>query len=219
MDGDLTSKIVVTGAVDTSTAGTYTLKYDVSDAAGNAAESVSRTVVVEKTTVIQTVNLKSGWNLISFYVESEDMAPATVLASIKGNLSQIKDLKSSYNPTLPPFLNTLKGLNVKDGYWVSVDADVSFDLEGEVPSGASITVKPGWNLVGYPRESGAAPGNELTSLGGVVEQFKNLKSSYDPALPPFLNTLKVVAPGLGYWLKVSADGVWNVGDVSGDGEQ
>jgi hypothetical protein len=56
----------------------------------------------------------------------------------------------------------------------------------------------------------------LTSLGGIVEQFKNLKSSYDPALPPFLNTLKVVAPGLGYWLKVSANGVWNVGDVSGE---
>ena len=105
---------------------------------------------------------------------------------------------------------------MKDGYWVSVDADVSFDLEGEVPAGASITVKPGWNLVGYPRESGAAPGTELTSLGGIVEQFKNLKSSYDPALPPFLNTLKVIAPGLGYWLKVSADGVWNVGDVSGE---
>ena len=134
VDGNLTSKIVVTGAVDTSTAGTYTLKYDVSDAAGNTAESVSRTVVVEKTTVIQTVNLKSGWNLISFYVESEDMAPATVLASIKGNLAQIKDLKSSYNPALPPFLNTLKGLNLKDGYWVSVDSDVSFDLEGEVPA-------------------------------------------------------------------------------------
>jgi hypothetical protein len=217
VDGDLTSKIVVTGAVNTSTAGTYTLKYDVSDAAGNVAKSVSRTVVVEKTTVIQTVNLKAGWNLISFYVESEDMTPATVLASIKGNLSQIKDLKSSYNPALPPFLNTLKGLNLKDGYWVSVDADVSFDLEGEVPAGASITVKPGWNLVGYPRESGAAPGTELTSLGSIVQQFKNLKSSYDPALPPFLNTLKVITPGLGYWLKVSADGEWNVGDVSGEG--
>ncbi|MGY8963876.1 MAG: immunoglobulin-like domain-containing protein, partial [Rhodospirillales bacterium] len=217
VDGDLTSKIVVTGAVDTSTAGTYTLKYDVSDAAGNAAESVSRTVVVEKTTVIQTLNLKAGWNLISFYVESEDMTPATVLASIKGNLAQIKDLKSSYNPALPAFINTLKGLNVEDGYWVKVDADVSFDLEGEVPAGGSIPVRSGWNLVGYPRENGAAPANELTSLGDMVLQFKNLKDSYNPALPAFINTLKVITPGLGYWLKVSEDGVWNVGDVSGDG--
>jgi len=145
------------------------------------------------------------------------MTPSTVLASIKGNLLQIKNLKSSYDPSLPPFIITLKGLNVEDGYWVSVDANVSFELEGVVPAGASIPVRTGWNLVGYPRESGAAPGTELTSLGGIVEQFKNLKSSYDPALPPFLNTLKVVAPGLGYWLKVSADGVWNVGDVSSDG--
>ena len=217
VDGDLTSKIVVTGAVDISTAGTYTLKYDVSDAAGNAAESVSRTVVVEKTTVIQTLNLKVGWNLISFYVESDDMTPATVLASIKDNLITIKDLKNSYDPTLPAFINTLKGLNVEDGYWVKVDADVSFELEGEVPAGGAIPVRTGWNLVGYPRGSGEAPKGELTSLGDTVLTFKDLKNSYDPALPAFINTLKVITPGLGYWLKVSEDGVWNVGDVSGEG--
>jgi hypothetical protein len=144
------------------------------------------------------------------------MTPSTVLASIKGNLLQIKNLKSSYDPSLPPFINTLKGLNVEDGYWVSVDANVSFELEGVVPAGASIPVRTGWNLVGYPRESGAGPANELTSLGDIVLQFKNLKSSYNPTLPPFINTLKVIAPGLGYWLKVSANGVWNVGDVSGE---
>jgi hypothetical protein len=223
VDGDLTSKIVVTGAVDTSAVGTYTLKYDVSDAAGNAAESLGRTVVVEKTTVekttvVQTLDLEVGWNLISFYVEGEDMTPATVLASIKGNLAQIKDLKSSYNPTLPAFINTLKALNVKDGYWVKMDADVSFELEGVVPTGGSIPVRSGWNLVGYPRENGAAPKEELTSLGDTVLQFKNLKSSYNPALPAFINTLKVITPGLGYWLNVSDDGMWNVGDVSGEGE-
>ncbi|MCH2384136.1 MAG: hypothetical protein MK293_02640, partial [Pedosphaera sp.] len=118
---------------------------------------------------------------------------------------------------LPAFINTLKGLNVEDGYWVKVNADVSFELEGVVPEGASIPVRLGWNLVGYPRENGAAPANELTSLGDIVLQFKNLKDSYNPALPAFINTLKVITPGLGYWLKVSEDGVWNVGDVSGEG--
>jgi hypothetical protein len=145
------------------------------------------------------------------------MTPATVLESVKGNLVQIKDLKNSYNPTLPAFINTLKGLNVEDGYWVKMDADVSFELEGVVPAGGSIPVTPGWNLVGYPKENGAAPADELTSLGGTVLQFKNLKDSYNPALPAFINTLKVITPGLGYWLKVGEDGVWNVGDVSGEG--
>ena len=46
VDGNLTSSIVVTGSVDTSTVGTYTLNYNVSDAAGNAATQVSRTVNV-----------------------------------------------------------------------------------------------------------------------------------------------------------------------------
>jgi surface protein len=44
-DGDLTSSINVSGAVDTSTVGTYTLIYNVADAASNTA-SVTRTVVV-----------------------------------------------------------------------------------------------------------------------------------------------------------------------------
>lgn len=46
VDGNLTSSIVVTGSVNTGTAGSYTLNYNVSDAAGNAATQVSRTVIV-----------------------------------------------------------------------------------------------------------------------------------------------------------------------------
>ena len=46
IDGDLTSSIVITGTVNTSVAGTYTRNYNVSDAAGNAATQVTRTVIV-----------------------------------------------------------------------------------------------------------------------------------------------------------------------------
>ena len=46
VDGDLTSSITTSGSVDTSTAGTYTISYNVSDAAGNAATVVQRTVIV-----------------------------------------------------------------------------------------------------------------------------------------------------------------------------
>ncbi len=48
VDGDITANIITTNAVDTSTAGTYTLKYNVSDIAGNIADEVIRTVVVEE---------------------------------------------------------------------------------------------------------------------------------------------------------------------------
>ncbi|WP_278739326.1 immunoglobulin-like domain-containing protein [Paenibacillus macerans] len=48
-DGDLTASIQVTGAVETSVLGTYSLSYDVSDTAGNAAATVTRTVYVQDT--------------------------------------------------------------------------------------------------------------------------------------------------------------------------
>ena len=46
IDGDLTSSIVTTGSVDPTTPGIYTVKYNVSDAAGNNATEVVRTVNV-----------------------------------------------------------------------------------------------------------------------------------------------------------------------------
>ena len=45
IDGDLTASITSSGTVDTSTTGTYTIEYSVSDAAGNIT-SVTRVVVV-----------------------------------------------------------------------------------------------------------------------------------------------------------------------------
>jgi len=58
VDGNLTASISITGTVNTSVAGTYTKNYNVSDAAGNVANQVSRTVVVNPASTSDTaVNL------------------------------------------------------------------------------------------------------------------------------------------------------------------
>jgi hypothetical protein len=46
LDGNITSKIVKAGTVNTAAAGTYTITYDVTDLAGNTAVRVSRSVIV-----------------------------------------------------------------------------------------------------------------------------------------------------------------------------
>ncbi len=46
-DGNLTSKIVVGGQVDTNASGVYNITYDVSDSSGNKADEVVRTVTVQ----------------------------------------------------------------------------------------------------------------------------------------------------------------------------
>ena len=46
IDGDITGSIVVNNAVDVNTVGTYLVTYNVSDAAGNAAAEVNRTIEI-----------------------------------------------------------------------------------------------------------------------------------------------------------------------------
>ena len=169
----------------------------------------------ESQTQTQILDLKAGWNLVSFYVQAEDMTTATVLEPIWDQLEQIKNLNKSYDPGLPSFLNTLTDLNVSDGYWLKVTDAVILDIAGAVLEEVSMSVKKGWNLVGYPAAPGddgdVSPKDELVSLGNTLVQIKHLTGSYDSSLPPFLNTLSTMTAGLGYWLNVSKDGTWAVG--------
>lgn len=47
-EGDLTARVLVTNPVNAGVAGTYFVRYNVTDSAGNAATTVSRTVIVER---------------------------------------------------------------------------------------------------------------------------------------------------------------------------
>ena len=47
IDGDITSNITTVNTVDTAVVASYTVTYNVSDASGNAATEVTRTIIVE----------------------------------------------------------------------------------------------------------------------------------------------------------------------------
>ena len=185
---------------------------------GEAVGSAGNPFMIEmKDFEIQTLSLKEGWNLVSFYVEADDMSPQAVLAPIQNELLQIKNVGYSYNPNVGSQWHTLTNLSVKEGYWLEVSEDVSFEVEGRVSSGVSTNLNNGWNLVGYPKMNGEAVASELASLGETVVQMKTLEDSYDPSNPSFLNTLSTMTPGLGYWLNVTKDDeeaplMWVLGD-------
>jgi hypothetical protein len=72
-DGDISANIVVGGdTVDANTIGSYTISYDVSDAAGNAADQVTRTVVVDTAPTAPTTSApvppaRDAGDVISIY--------------------------------------------------------------------------------------------------------------------------------------------------------
>src|SRR5690606_17476039 len=94
-DGDLTDDVVVSGdTVDTNTLGTYVITYDVSDAAGNAATQVTRTVnVVEPSPYLYRVNANGASD-----IDMGDEPPFLALPS--GNLTAIPGLTVTSSGTL-----------------------------------------------------------------------------------------------------------------------
>ncbi len=86
VDGDLTASIVTVNPVDTSVVGTYTVTYDVTDAAGNAATQETRTVVVSDTTAPVITVLGNNPETVQLGDTYTD-AGATATDSLDGDLT------------------------------------------------------------------------------------------------------------------------------------
>ena len=94
-DGDITSSIVTVNPVDATTVGIYTVTYNVTDANGNVAVEVTRTVNVVDTTV--PVITLTGESTVTIEVGSTYTdAGATATDNYDGDLtSSIVTVKSS----------------------------------------------------------------------------------------------------------------------------
>ncbi len=100
-DGDLTSSITVSGTVDTSTVGTYTLTYTAVDAGGNSS-NVIRTVIVQSApdTTPPTISL-NGDTTINISVGDNWTDPgATASDNLDGNLTNSIIVNGNVNPSI-----------------------------------------------------------------------------------------------------------------------
>jgi len=85
IDGDISNQIQIENPLDTSVAGTYTITYNVTDQAGNRANQVTRTVVVQ-----------NNPNAVPSRPENQAQAMRFLTqATFGGNLTDIEKLMSS----------------------------------------------------------------------------------------------------------------------------
>jgi hypothetical protein len=89
VDGNLTDSITVTGSVNTAVVGEYTLTYNVTDAAGNAATKVTRTVVV-RTIIVDPVSItliipEDITVTASGYLTAVDLDPNDIASAVDGD--------------------------------------------------------------------------------------------------------------------------------------
>ena len=105
VDGDITSHITSTSTVDVHTPGTYSVTYNVSDAAGNAAIPVVRTVIVTDP-LIETILIRNGSTII---YQGTVPLPAT------GTVSIVDDASSTHQVNSDSVLGLLHSIGQTSG--------------------------------------------------------------------------------------------------------
>lgn len=97
VDGDISGSVLITGSVNTTQIGNYTLTYSVSDQAGNMAIPVERTVVITPDTTAPVLVL-SGNNPFYLPVFSSYPEPGfTAIDQLDGNISVQVQVTGTYD--------------------------------------------------------------------------------------------------------------------------
>lgn len=156
------------------------------------------------------IDLEPGWNLFSFNVIPVLPDVDYVLASIHGQYSVVEGFNGttvSYYPDQLPELNTLKTLDAYHGYWIKMEQAATLSITGTlVTSAVPLNLDEGWNLVSYLADSALPVSTALSSIDGLytaVLGYDGQGLSFYTSLPLEMNTLSVLSPGHGYWIKMS----------------
>jgi hypothetical protein len=160
-------------------------------------------------------SFNAGWDLISLYKQPADTDIGTVLAAISGKYisvwSYVNGSWKVYDPNNPGF-SDLTTMEAGSGYWINMTEAANANIIGSVPT-TSLSLKRGWNLVGYNSSTSQAVADALASIAGnYVSAWAYMDGNwkvYDPANPGF-SDLTTMEPGYGYWINTTKACTWTL---------
>jgi hypothetical protein len=161
-----------------------------------------------------TLQLSRGWNLISFPVKPSNTLIEPVLSGISGKYAALYSFDGTqYQEYIAGSAsNSLSQIEPGRGYWIYMEADGQLQISGESAS-RSISLKAGWNLVGYNSTKGATADTALASIKdqySVVYGYDTTSNSYRGYIPGEDSSLTQIEPGKGYWIYVDRDITWTL---------
>ncbi len=157
--------------------------------------------------VSQVIDLQSGWNLISSYIEPRNLDIEDIFGGISNQINIVKTGNGlMYVPAWD--LNTIRNWNPSLGYAVNATSNAQLILQGQniVPEYYPIQLNDGWNLISYLRDNQTSPEFALSSIEG---EYILVKSNDGGVFAPAwgLNTLGYMNPGEGYYIYTNDNAV------------
>lgn len=178
-------------AVDTSTtfkpssSGNYNVK------ATNAVGCTVSSAAI----AIQTVNVKKGWNLISFNLHPVDSSIATLCNGI--DVLEIKNMDAFWHKGQNAVFNSLSHLTTGTGYFVYMNTAGMISLTGRQSTMGIGTLKTGWNLIGCPFQIPITFNTYFSTANCTL--IKNFDGFWIPS--GTTNSIQNLEPAKGYFVK------------------
>lgn len=153
---------------------------------------------------MQSIVLKSGWNLISSYIEPENTSIPVIWNNVKDNVVIVKNNAGA--TYLPAFdIDDIKNWISSEGYQVYMTSDDFLEVTGLqiVPENTPITLKAGWNIISYLRNSELdckIAFASITDDGNLIIVKDNFGNNYIPAYD--INDIGNLIPGQGYQIYI-----------------
>jgi hypothetical protein len=177
-----------------------------------------------------TIALAAGFNLVSWPVDTYSNPVEAAVGEIRSVLLQVQGFETAYvRPNggasgakiytpAGGIYNTLTVTDHRLGYWIKTSAAASLRVRGAAIDHAavSVTMAPGFNLVSYLPPAADSTRHALSSCAARLVQVQTFETPLNrpsgggsgakvfTLTGGIYNTLKVMAPRLGYWIRVSA---------------
>lgn len=128
-----------------------------------------------------------GWNIVSIPVKTPDPRRSILFPFA---ISNAVAYEGAYVDK--------ESLSVGPGYWIKFAAPDIIPVPGDTLSAETLSVSPGWNLIGSL--SVPVPASIITAVppGIVISQYYGFKGNYV--------TADTIFPGKGYWVKTASAG-------------
>jgi len=171
--------------------------------------------------------LQTGWNLISIPVVVSDTTPGSLFSSIAGNYDMVMQYDAFapyarwkvYQAGSASQTGGLDYLDLRYGIWLRATAPCTLTVSGlAITTPTEIPLINGLNLVAYPSLRARNVSDALASIAGKYVRVYAYRADrpdspwvlYDFTVPPELNPLQQMTPGLGYWIEMVQPANWRV---------
>ena len=156
------------------------------------------------TSVTQTINIPSGWSMISTYIDPFEPAIDSMFSDIVSEILIVKDASGAV--FWPVFnLNMIGNNVVGDGYQVNAISNQTIEVTGTLvePENTTFIVPLGWSIIGYLRTT---PMDLVAVFSSCVSDLIIVKDASGTVYWPVfsLNMIGDMKPGKGYQINTSA---------------